>query len=163
MLYVSYSAWQDPQRLVVLSRHVGASDQLAMPEALTQVVALYVTNGDMARAENTYRQALVLRPQDITLQLQLAYLYALQNKRVEAEAAYQKAVALDPRYARPHLASGDVSVALQQFEAALAAYRQAAAFADVAHGLKAQRAELLLYHNQLDSVAQYADELVVDA
>ena len=156
--YVAFSVWQEPQRLVALYLHIGASDQVATPEALTQVVATYVANGDMAKAENTYRQALVLRPQDITLQLQLAHLYALQNKRVKAEAAYQKAVALDPRYVRPHLASEDVSIDLQQFEAALAAYRQAAAFADAAHGPKAQWAELLLYHNQLDEVAQYADE-----
>lgn len=148
-LAVVASGWHAPQHLVARYLPSGIRDQGVSPEALTRVVADHVVHGHMAKAEQVYRQTMRLHPQDVTLALKLAHLYALDKQRLKAEAVYHKAVALEPSGADE----------LQSFEAALTAYRQAAAFADVAQEPRAQWAELLLYHQQLDEVAQYADEL----
>jgi superkiller protein 3 len=137
-----------------------AHAQTLTPAAVAQAVAQHVARGEFASTAALYRQALAQHPSDVTLSFHLAHLYALQHHTTAAEAAYQQALALDPRRARPRRLPTATPMESQRFQAALAAYQQAIVFASLAQGDAAQRAELWLSHQQFDAVTHYADTLL---
>jgi tetratricopeptide (TPR) repeat protein len=107
----------------------------AMTEALSWRAWAHIESGDAARAEADYRTALKDRtyPTPEKLHLNLGMLLLKVGREAEAVREMERAVALNPAYARGHYElgkikdrSGDTGSALVHFQAALGGMKDSA-------------------------------------
>lgn len=83
--------------------------------------------GRSQEAEDTFRQALALRPDYLEARYNLALTLQAVNRLDEAEAEYRRALTVNPAHAESHHNLGNVLKALDRLPEAEAAYRQALA------------------------------------
>ena len=84
-----------------------------------------MAQGDLAAAEDCFRNALREVPDKAELHANLAYLLALQGAAHAALDAYARSIDLDPGIAQVHLNHGALLIGLKQLDAAEAAFTTA--------------------------------------
>ena len=101
-----------------------ASDS-SLSTAHANLIKLYGSSGDWARAEDHYKAAVAIGTDLAELHYNHGVLLGLQQKWDEAEQAYRRAIAINPGYPEAHNNLGQVLERSRQFDAALAEYQQA--------------------------------------
>lgn len=104
-VYLSLQRWDEA---IKEFEAAAAADYFTRPwEAYNNIGWAYLQKGDLALAEQNFKKAISLNNKYCPAYCNLGELYARQNRRPDAVALYQKAIALClNNYARPHFLLG---------------------------------------------------------
>jgi Flp pilus assembly protein TadD len=117
--------------IISLKSTAGASNQ-PLSQAAEKGVEIFVAEGnellnkrDFAAAEEKYRQAVALSPEQEDLHYNLGIALARQGKVEEAKKHYEKALELFPDYAEAQNNLGNLLLSQNKMDEAIALFRQA--------------------------------------
>lgn len=94
------------------------------PEAYTNLGGLFLSRGDLSRAERSFQTALQIQPLAVSARVNLADLYRQQDRDDDAHALLEEGVGLDPANAALHHSLGLLLVRQGDIDTAMDELRQ---------------------------------------